>query len=87
MYGADEISSAGMITGIGRIQGFQIFFFQSCFRNYNFEILILSQECMIVANDATIKGGTYYPETVKKHLRAQEMYAFLNLIYLLILSI
>jgi 3-methylcrotonyl-CoA carboxylase beta subunit len=29
---------------------------------------------MIVANDATIKGGTYYPETVKKHLRAQEMY-------------
>lgn len=30
-------------------------------------------ECMIVANDATIKGGTYYPITVKKHLRAQEI--------------
>ncbi|MDH3219087.1 MAG: methylcrotonoyl-CoA carboxylase [Gammaproteobacteria bacterium] len=29
------------------------------------------QECMIVANDATVKGGTYYPITVKKHLRAQ----------------
>ncbi|MDK9723714.1 MAG: methylcrotonoyl-CoA carboxylase [Sterolibacteriaceae bacterium MAG5] len=30
-------------------------------------------ECMIVANDATVKGGTYYPLTVKKHLRAQEV--------------
>src|SRR5262252_7062007 len=30
------------------------------------------RECMIVANDSTIKGGTYYPMTVKKHLRAQE---------------
>src|SRR3546814_4222256 len=28
-------------------------------------------ECMIIANDATVKGGTYYPLTVKKHLRAQ----------------
>jgi len=32
-------------------------------------------ECMIVANDATVKGGTYYPLTVKKHLRAQEVAA------------
>ncbi|MGP0089548.1 MAG: carboxyl transferase domain-containing protein [Xanthobacteraceae bacterium] len=31
------------------------------------------RECVIVANDATIKGGTYYPMTVKKHLRAQEI--------------
>ncbi|MCE9521696.1 MAG: methylcrotonoyl-CoA carboxylase [Alphaproteobacteria bacterium] len=31
------------------------------------------QECVIVCNDATIKGGTYYPITVKKHLRAQEI--------------
>ena len=31
------------------------------------------RECMIVANDATVKGGTYYPMTVKKHLRAQEI--------------
>ena len=30
-------------------------------------------ECMLVANDATVKGGTYYPMTVKKHLRAQEI--------------
>jgi hypothetical protein len=30
-------------------------------------------ECMIVANDATVKGGTYYPMTVKKHIRAQEI--------------
>src|SRR4029077_10590438 len=33
------------------------------------------RECVIVANDATIKGGTYYPMTVKKHLRAQEIAA------------
>ena len=32
-------------------------------------------ECLIVANDATVKGGTYYPITVKKHLRAQEIAA------------
>ncbi len=31
------------------------------------------QECMIVANDATVKGGSYYPLTVKKHVRAQEI--------------
>ncbi|MGR8919847.1 MAG: carboxyl transferase domain-containing protein [Gammaproteobacteria bacterium] len=30
-------------------------------------------ECLIIANDATVKGGTYYPMTVKKHLRAQEI--------------
>src|SRR6476469_9542756 len=30
-------------------------------------------ECVIVCNDATVKGGTYYPMTVKKHLRAQEI--------------
>lgn len=34
---------------------------------------IYSQECMIVANDPTVKGGIYYPITVKKHLRAQEI--------------
>ncbi len=32
---------------------------------------VCGQECMIVSNDATVKGGTYYPLTVKKHLRAQ----------------
>jgi 3-methylcrotonyl-CoA carboxylase beta subunit len=48
----DAIHGAGLITGIGRIEG--------C-------------ECVIVANDSTIKGGTYYPMTVKKHLRAQEI--------------
>ena len=31
---------------------------------------VSGRECMIVANDATVKGGTYYPITVKKHLRA-----------------
>jgi len=31
------------------------------------------QDCLIIANDATVKGGTYYPMTVKKHLRAQEI--------------
>lgn len=34
---------------------------------------IISVECMIVANDPTVKGGTYYPITAKKHLRAQEI--------------
>ncbi|CAG2146558.1 methylcrotonoyl-CoA carboxylase [Ralstonia mannitolilytica] len=34
---------------------------------------ISGQECVIVCNDATVKGGTYYPMTVKKHLRAQEI--------------
>ncbi|MEM9438538.1 MAG: carboxyl transferase domain-containing protein, partial [Pseudomonadota bacterium] len=34
---------------------------------------IHGRQCMVVANDATVKGGTYYPMTVKKHLRAQEI--------------
>src|SRR6266851_5930008 len=34
---------------------------------------VSGQECMVVVNDATVKGGTYYPMTVKKHLRAQEI--------------
>ena len=34
---------------------------------------VAGTECMVVANDATVKGGTYYPVTVKKHLRAQEI--------------
>ncbi len=48
----DEAPGAGLVTGIGTIQG---------------------QECVLVANDATVKGGTYFPLTVKKHLRAQEI--------------
>src|SRR5215207_1826277 len=48
----DGIHGAGLITGIGKIEG---------------------RSCMILCNDATIKGGTYYPLTVKKHLRAQEI--------------
>jgi 3-methylcrotonyl-CoA carboxylase beta subunit len=36
-------------------------------------------ECVVVVNDATVKGGTYYPMTVKKHLRAQEIAAQNNL--------
>lgn len=46
----DDVPSAGIITGIGRVSG---------------------QECMIFVNDATVKGGTYYPLTVKKQGRAQ----------------
>ncbi|WP_275100385.1 carboxyl transferase domain-containing protein [Sedimenticola hydrogenitrophicus] len=34
---------------------------------------ICGQECMIIANDATVKGGSYFPMTVKKHIRAQEI--------------
>ncbi len=48
----DSFPSAGIITGIGVIQG---------------------RETIIIANDATIKGGTYVKETIKKHLRAQEI--------------
>src|SRR5437879_823894 len=48
----DEAPSAGIVTGIGMIQG---------------------HRTVIVANDATVKGGTYLPITVKKHLRAQEI--------------
>lgn len=48
----DAFPSAGIITGIGVIQG---------------------REAVIVANDATVKGGTYMQYTVKKHLRAQEI--------------
>lgn len=53
-----------------------------CFKMYTcIESVIMSTstasvcrvECMIVANDPTVKGGTYYPITVKKHLRAQEI--------------
>ncbi len=36
---------------------------------------VCGRECMVVANDPTVKGGTYYPLTVKKHLRAQEVAA------------
>ncbi|OJU35321.1 MAG: methylcrotonoyl-CoA carboxylase [Rhizobiales bacterium 68-8] len=54
----DAIASAGMIAGIGRVEG---------------------REVMVVVNDATVKGGTYYPVTVKKHLRAQEIAAQNNL--------
>ncbi len=48
----NEAPGAGIVTGIGRIEG---------------------RQCVIVANDATVKGGTYFPITVKKHLRAQEI--------------
>ncbi|WP_280438532.1 carboxyl transferase domain-containing protein [Nocardia carnea] len=40
---------------------------------------VAGRECVIVANDATVKGGTYYPITVKKHLRAQEVALHNNL--------
>lgn len=41
--------------------------------------IIHAKYCMIVANDATVKGGTYFPLTVKKHLRAQEIALTLHL--------
>ena len=36
-------------------------------------ITIMGRNCVVIANDATVKGGSYYPLTVKKHLRAQEI--------------
>ena len=50
--GSDSAPSAGVICGIGRVEGV---------------------DCMIICNDATVKGGSYFPMTVKKHLRAQEI--------------
>jgi 3-methylcrotonyl-CoA carboxylase beta subunit len=41
--------------------------------------VVSGRECVVVANDATVKGGTYYPMTVKKHLRAQEVALHNNL--------
>lgn len=52
VYDNIDVPAAGIITGIGCINGIQ---------------------CVIVANDPTVKGGTYFPLTVKKHLRAQEI--------------
>jgi 3-methylcrotonyl-CoA carboxylase beta subunit len=40
---------------------------------------VMGHDVMVVCNDATVKGGTYYPMTVKKHLRAQEIAAENNL--------
>ena len=48
----DQVPSAGLITGIGRVSG---------------------RDVMIICNDATVKGGTYYPMTCKKQARAQEI--------------
>ena len=48
----DEFPSAGIVTGIGLVQG---------------------RETVLIANDATVKGGTYMKWTIKKHLRAQEI--------------
>ncbi|MCU1425134.1 MAG: methylcrotonoyl-CoA carboxylase [Microbacteriaceae bacterium] len=48
----DEVPAAGVIAGIGRVEGRLV---------------------LIISNDATVKGGTYFPLTVKKHLRAQEI--------------
>ncbi len=48
----DPAPGAGIVTGIGRVQG---------------------REVLVVANDATVKGGSYYPLTVKKHLRGQQI--------------
>lgn len=48
----EPVPAAGIVTGIGTIQG---------------------TPCMVFGNDATVKGGTYFPLTVKKHLRAQEI--------------
>jgi len=48
----DEVPSAGIITGIGRVSG---------------------REVMIICNDATVKGGTYFPITCKKQGRAQQI--------------
>ncbi|KAH0628045.1 hypothetical protein JD844_008715 [Phrynosoma platyrhinos] len=69
LYGQEEVPAGGIITGVGRVSGIG---------------LMERIECLIIANDATVKGGTYYPITVKKHLRAQEiaMQNYLPCLYL-----
>lgn len=67
LYEPDDVPAAGIITGIGKVSGYL----------FNIEIKMLMEwnrtDVMIVANDATVKGGSYYPMTVKKHVRAQEI--------------
>jgi 3-methylcrotonyl-CoA carboxylase beta subunit len=58
MYGKTDASQPGDAPAAGVITGIG---------------RVSGIECVIVANDATVKGGTYYPMTVKKHLRAQEV--------------
>jgi Acetyl-CoA carboxylase, carboxyltransferase component (subunits alpha and beta) len=55
VYGED-VPAAGVVAGIGRVEGVEG---------------VEGVECMIIGNDATVKGGSYYPLTVKKHIRAQ----------------
>lgn len=55
----DDVPAGGIITGIG----------SGKLSSY----IVAGTECVIVANDPTVKGGSYYPITVKKHLRAQEI--------------
>ncbi|GAB2868957.1 carboxyl transferase domain-containing protein [Nocardioides pacificus] len=60
MYGGDGAGSAETVPSAGIVTGIG---------------RVSGRECMVIANDATVKGGTYYPITVKKHLRAQEVAA------------
>jgi 3-methylcrotonyl-CoA carboxylase beta subunit len=62
MYENEEVPAGSIVTGIGLIHGY-VRLIKNLFRKH----------CVIVANDATVRGGTYYPITVKKHLRAQEI--------------
>ncbi len=59
MYGAPDTSGAGdPVPSAGIVTGMG---------------MVAGRLCVVIANDATVKGGTYYPVTVKKHLRAQEI--------------
>lgn len=87
MYGKEEVPAGGLITGIGRIEGYvkndsysyrpdnkhtRLFFKYFLYQIFLF-FIFFSTECIIIANDATVKAGTFYPITVKKFLRAQEI--------------
>lgn len=58
-----SLPSAGIVTGIAKIT----------FDTTKNSVGSLSRHVMLIANDATVKGGTYHPLTVTKHLRAQEI--------------
>jgi len=72
----DPTPGAGIVTGIGQLSATSPIMRYSPYSNGEELIntgLVAGRKCMIVANDPTVKGGAYYPLTVKKHLRAQQI--------------
>ena len=67
MYGDEEVPAGGIVTGVGLIHNRWCMIIQTKI------FLCVWKSLLSVANDPTVKGGSYYPITVKKHLRAQDI--------------